>query len=163
MIDADNQISQIKLFIIRPALTAMGAYSPALENLIAGIGNVESGYKYISQLGAGPARGDWQMEPFTHDDCWQNYLRYPRQSKMATAIRAMMVPGYSATDQLRWNRMYAAAMCAVKCLRATPLSPIPNADDAAGQAQFWKKYYNTGEGSGSALGSIHAFQAAINA
>ena len=63
--------------VINPVLRSMDAWSIAAENLILGTAVQESecGY-YLHQLGDGPALGIYQMEPATHDDCWNNFLKY---------------------------------------------------------------------------------------
>ena len=54
-------------------------WSTAAEELVLGTAIVESSLIYISQHGAGPALGLWQVEPATHDDLYANYLSYRQE------------------------------------------------------------------------------------
>ena len=65
-------IPQFRANIIRPVLLVIGGESRAAENLILGTALQESNLRYLRQLGDGPARGVYQMEPATHDDIWDN-------------------------------------------------------------------------------------------
>src|SRR5260221_162978 len=56
--------------------------------LLLGTALQESGLTYRVQLGGGPARGLFQMEPNTHDDIWDNFLKY--RVPLATAVRAFL-------------------------------------------------------------------------
>lgn len=160
MLAYNTALSQYKHLVIIPVLTRMGVMTANLASLVAAIGHQESAYDLIAQMNGGPARGYWQMEPFTHDDCWQNYLRYPRQSKMATALRGMVPPDAVLSDQLVSNTAYAAGMCAVKCLRAPTAIP----DNAQAQANFWKRFYNTAQGAGTVSPeTVAVFRAALSA
>lgn len=161
MIDIDAPLAQIKRGIIRPALTALGLDTDTAVNLMTGIGLVESQYRYLQQLGGGPARGYWQMEPATHDDCWENFLRHPAQSRLSTALNLMMAHDLTRLEQLQTNLRYACAMARIRLYRAP--APLPEAGDAAGMSQYWKRFYNTSEGAGSALNNTPAFQRAIDA
>lgn len=55
---------------IEPALRFLPAAlnTPAQVRLVLGIGNKETQYRYLHQIGGGPALGPWQMEPATHND-----------------------------------------------------------------------------------------------
>lgn len=160
MITLNTAVSQYKHLIITPMLESMGIMSPELASLVAGIGHQESAYDYIAQLNSGPALGYWQMEPFTHDDCWQNYLRYPTNSRKATALRAVCSPEGAVAKQMLYNSMYAAGMCAVKCIRVSKTIP----SDAEGKAILWKTKYNTASGAGVVdAATIAVFRSAMAA
>lgn len=154
-------LSQVKRLYVRPALIALGLDDPARLNLITGIGLVESGYIWLIQRGGGPAKGFWQMEPATHDDCWENFLRYPRQSRLASGLHTLLGGLDPTPDRLITHPVYAAAMAAVKIRRAP--EALPDADDAAGMSRYHKRWYNTPLGAASADRNVSAFQAAIRA
>ncbi|MFT8326680.1 hypothetical protein [Gluconobacter oxydans] len=154
-------LSQIKRLWIRPALQAIGLGDPAHLNIVTGIGLVESGYVWLEQLNSGPAKGFWQMEPATHDDIWKNSLPAPSRSRIASGLNRLLSGQPHAAGLMITLPLYGAAMCATKILLAP--EPIPAADDAAGQAQYHKRWYNSPLGSACALANIPDFQAAIAA
>ena len=67
--------------LIERILRKMNMYSPEAVQLVYRTGLVESRYKYLRQLGDGPARSFWQVEPgmpCCMDICI-NYLRYRKK------------------------------------------------------------------------------------
>lgn len=112
-------------------------------NLLLGTAAQESGMgHYIRQLGQGPARGIFQMEPATERDIWDNYLRFKQEIKQAVIdITGRSGPG----PWLEWDLAYQIVMARLHYLRVKP--PIPS--DLEGQARYWKQYYNTVAGSGT--------------
>jgi len=137
-------IHQFRELVIVPALEAIDARSLAAEELLLGTALQESGLMYLKQIGGGPALGLFQMESITHDDIWLNYLAYrPILSEKMTALEPSQ-----AARALVTNLLYAAAMCRVHYLRVT--SPLPEAGDYEAHAAYWKKYYNTPAGAGTA-------------
>lgn len=154
-------LSQIKRLWIRPALQTIGLDDPAHVNIVTGIGLVESGYVWLEQLHGGPAKGFWQMEPDTHDDIWKNSLPAPCRSRAASGLNRLLYGQSHSAALMIALPLYGAAMCAVKILLAP--EPIPDADDAAGQARYHKRWYNSPLGAASVVANIPGFQAAIDA
>jgi len=138
-------IQQFRTRVVRPVLQAIGAYSPAAENLVLGTALQESNLHYLVQLGDGPARGLYQMEPATHDDIWRNYLAY--REEMRERVLSFLVGGRDRAEQLVWNLGYATAMCRVHYMRVP--APLPDAADIRGLAVYWKQHYNTPLGKGT--------------
>ncbi|MXV44301.1 hypothetical protein GS501_04475 [Saccharibacter sp. 17.LH.SD] len=158
---AGLDLSQLKAEIVRPTLKAIGLWSLAAENLLTGTALVESGGVYLRQLGSGPALGLWQMEPFTHDDCWQNFLKFPAHHSLADAILAMQSHDQTPSGQLVSNLRYACAMARVKYLRAP--APLPSAQDAIDLSSYHKRWYNTQGGAADEVANIPHFADAIRA
>ena len=139
---------QLRLQVVRPALELIELWSSRAEALVLGTAAQESHLRYLSQLGAGPALGLWQMEPDTHTDIWDNYLRY----RPELAERAMLAGGHQATTKherpphnwLIYNLRYAAAMCRIHYRRVP--AALPNADDLQAMGKYYKQFYNTAEG-----------------
>jgi len=138
-------IPQLRQFIVRPVLQALNAHSKAAENLLVGTAIQERRLEYLRQLGDGPARGLYQMEPATHDDICNNYLAY--QSDFRTRIEAFVLTLHDRHDQLIWNLAYATAMCRAHYRRVT--EGLPNEADVDGLARYWKRHYNTDRGAGT--------------
>lgn len=156
--------------IIRPALRHLTLWSEGAEDLLLGTAAVESRCgRYLRQLGGGPALGIWQVEPRTHTDLWDNYLRHRKpladfvraladeqylngyldQPVDAEALVGLPVPGYGEPgfeDACR-SHWYAAAVARL-CYRRAP-EPIPPAGDWMGMAALWKLRYNTPLGRGT--------------
>jgi hypothetical protein len=134
---------QLRDHIIRPTLQRLALWSESAEELVLGTAIQESGLRFIRQLGNGPARGLWQMEPATHDDIWKNYL-YSR-----TKLGLNILGPYHKPDpgRLVWDLGYSCAMCRVHYLRCP--GALPAAGDREGQASYWKKFYNTPLGAGA--------------
>ncbi len=138
-------IPQFRDNIVRPVLRAIRGEGRAAENLVLGTALQESNLRYLRQLGAGPARGIYQMEPATHDDIWDNYLRY--RAELRDVVSEFEVPGQDRHDQLVWNLDYATVMCRVHYRRV--LEPLPGGDDIRGLAAYWKQHYHTPLGRGT--------------
>ena len=66
--------------LIRDTLKKLDMWSEQAEELVFLTGLVESGYRYISQIGSGIARSFWQVESATAKDSIDNYLSF-RKSK----------------------------------------------------------------------------------
>lgn len=132
--------------IIRPALAAIGADSQDAECLVLLTGFAESNMRVRRQFGGGPALSFFQIEPATHDDIWDNFLRY--REDLATKIRGLIdMRSDSKTHHLEYNDKYAAAVCRVHYMRVK--ERIPDYNDLEGIAKYWKKYYNTEAGKGT--------------
>lgn len=136
-------VVQFKSLVIMPALKKIGLYSEAAAELLLGTALQESRLTYLNQLGGGPAKGVFQMEPATHDDIWKNYLAYRRP----LAIDVACLAHQRNSDALVTDMLYAAAMCRVHYLRVP--APLPAQGDYEAQAAYWKEYYNTFEGAGT--------------
>jgi len=144
--------------IIKPTLIALGLYNQAAENLLFGTCAHESHCgKYVRQVG-GPALGIYQMEPATYKDLWTNFLKY----KLDLASHLLEVCGYRLQDaippaeDLVTNVKLSTAMCRIHYLRVK--APLPAADDLAGLANYWKKYYNTALGKGTVKQFIQDYE-----
>lgn len=149
---------QFRINIVRPVLTRLGLYSPAAENLVMGTAMVESGLKYITQLGRGPARGLFQMEGATHQDIYVNYLKFrPELQRLVLQyVGSSLMPD---PDIMAGNLYYACAMCRMHYLRAP--GSLPDAKDAMGLALYHKQNYNTAGGATEIEQSVKCFQQAI--
>lgn len=147
---------QLKDLIITPTLQALDLFSVSAVNLILGTAAQESQFKYIRQLGGGPALGIYQMEPATHDDVWDNYLAY--RTELAGKLRALASQKLfydHAADEMIGNIYYATAMCRVHYLRVT--DPLPATDDIVAMGNYWKLHYNTPQGNGTAREFVDHF------
>ena len=154
--------SQLRQYVVQPALHQLGLYSLVAEQLVIGTIAQESGGSYLVQLGGGPALGLIQMEPATHKDHWLNFLKhYPRLREKLLAITSDTADvvyeqyGWPDHQALVWNLRYAIAMCRVHYYRRP--EALPKANDIKALAQYWKDHYNTIHGAGTVSEFIHNF------
>lgn len=137
-------LKQMTEYVIDPALKAVDLYSPQASRLLLLTGWVESRYKYVAQVGGGPARSFWQVEPSTADDHYKNYLNF--RQPLFDAIADFR--GFASIQQeLVYNMGFAVIMARLKYRRNKMALPMVN--DLEGQAFIWKKVYNTHLGSGT--------------
>ena len=119
--------------------------------LVVATGIVESRYEYIRQMGDGPARSFWQVEPASAVDNLAHYLKH-RKGLMQKCAKASLVDlkYWQMYDEEIWaeilEKNIAAGIihCRLKYWRVP--KPMPNSIE--GQAGYWKKYYNTEGGKG---------------
>lgn len=142
MIDVEH----FRLHVVRATIMSLRLWSMAAENLLIGTALVESRLTYLRQFDAGPARGLYQIEPATDDDIWQRYLKYRKTLK--ARIRALLAPTPSRIDQLTTNLAYATAIARLVYYRHP--EPLPLPDDVEALGRYYKKYFNTALGKGSA-------------
>lgn len=141
-------VEQFRLHVLRPTLKGLGLYSVEAEQLLLGTIAQESNFQYIDQITQnaevlGPACGLYQMERATHDDIWKNYINHRPQLRAKVDRFATLLPKW---EQMAGNLYYATAMARVFYLRFP--AAIPTTLD--GQAEYWKKYWNTHLGKGTA-------------
>ena len=150
---------QLRHEIIRPVLKYLEPeipYSMAAENLLMGTCAQESLMgQFIVQLDNGPAKGIFQMEPATHTDIWNNYLNYSSRDEIADLITTLAGEAMSDDMLLTGNLYYATAMARVHYYRVK--FALPEADNVAQMANYWKLFYNTPEGKGTEVGFIRRY------
>lgn len=137
---------QLREYVTRPVLKKMGVYSEAAEELLMLTAAQESLCgKFVHQVG-GPALGIYQMEPATHDDIWDNFLRYK------SGLREVVQRLGRLSAELPGNLYYATAMTRVHYLRVD--ERLPSAMDVDGLANYWKRHYNTIKGAGTVAEAV---------
>tara|TARA_R100001244_G_scaffold5680_1_gene6860 strand:+ start:530 stop:1015 length:486 start_codon:yes stop_codon:yes gene_type:complete len=138
--------------LIRHTLKKLGMWSEQAEELVFLTGLVESGYRYISQIGSGIARSFWQVESATAKDSIDNYLVY-RKKRLRKVAKVMNISSKKllgmSDDDLKdflWGNIVAGIVfCRLKYWRVPQSLP----SDLDGMAFYWKKYYNTEGGAGN--------------
>ena len=134
--------------VIRPTLYRINLWSKEAECLLLGTALVESKLKHLVQI-KGPALGVYQMEPVTHDDIYENYLRY--RPDLLHAVRNMLVKSDGDSEfiveQLKGNLYYATAMARIHYLRRPEALPVRS--NWYAMAKYWKDHYNTHKGKGT--------------
>ena len=144
MVDKDD-IKQA----IRKTLHGISMWSYEAELLVYETGMVESGYKYLRQIGGGPARSFFQVEALTARDNIHSWIQYRKKAMKnvcnVTHIEPNELINFSE-NQLYWvlesNIAFAICMCRIKFWRVP--KALPKAHDHKGRAEYWLKYYNAG-------------------
>jgi hypothetical protein len=116
------------------------------------VGLVESRYKYIRQLGDGPAKSFWQVEPATAIDNCQHYLKH-RKDMMAKCAEATHIDlmHWQTYDEKIWSDLLEKNIAAgiVHCRLKLWRVPKKMPNSLEGRAHYWKDYYNSSLGAGS--------------
>ena len=148
--------------LIETTLKKMDMWSEEAVELVFLTGLVESGYKYISQIGSGIARSFWQVEVATAKDCIDNYLIYRQDvlKSFGEAVHRKPSEILAWTEEelheLIWHDMaLGIAFCRIKYRRVPKRLP-KTLDECASQ---WKEFYNTIHGAGK---EEHFMEAANN-
>ncbi len=146
-------IKQFNDAILVPTLVSLGLYSKEACELIIGTGLQESGFTQIQQEGKGPALGFFQCEPETYHSILRTvFLDHASLKNIILAsLGCEMMPEPNA---LLWNLKLAVIICRLHYHRIQ--APIPT--DLSGQADYYKKYYNTNLGKGTATEYIYNYQ-----
>ena len=118
-------------------------YSEDAAKLIFETGKAESGYRYLEQMGGGPAVSFFQMEEATIKSMFENYITY-RKPAVACLYRLGLVERHMSFCVMS-NIALAVAFCRIYYWRKP--GSIPS--DIEGRAAYWKKHYNTEGGKGS--------------
>lgn len=138
---------QLRELVIRPTLHTLGMWSQPAEDLLLGTACQESHCgKYIRQLGCSGAVGAfgiWQMELATARDIYDNFLNHKPELKHV--VESLRGGAQSITDALVCNLAYACAMARIKYYRDPKAIPAT----LIGQAEMWKRVYNTALGKGT--------------
>jgi len=131
-------IKQFHDLILVPALTSMGMFSKEACQLIIGTGCQESQFKFIHQEDGGPALGFFQCEYATYRTIITDTFMYDINMKhrFLAVLGFELIPEFNS---LLWNMKLMCLVCRLHYHRFQ--SPIPL--DLKGQAEFYKKYYNT--------------------
>ena len=131
--------------IIEWGLKEMDLYSEDAVDLVYKTGNAETGYRHLKQMGGGPAIGFWQVEPATLIDIMDNYVNYRPE-----LLKGLISLGYNQSNietRVMGNIALQAVFCRLKYKRDK--HALPKSSDLQGQAEYWKRVYNTHLGKGT--------------
>lgn len=146
--------SQLKEYIIRPALDSIDMWSPNAEALLLGTAATESKLGHYVHQVSGPALGIYQMEPITYYDIYENYITYNSElMKKLLDIRGYFE--FPEPISLIHDLKLATIMARLHYSRHP--EPLPDSKDIEGLADYWKKYYNTEKGKGTVSKFIEDF------
>ena len=138
--------------IIHPGLRALGASldTKNAEMMVLGTGIQESGLtneRQVNCSGADCGLGMFQVQPSTARDIFNNFLA-SRPALMERVLTLESACEVDPSTELMTNEPYAAAL--VRIFYSRVRAPLPSYTNPNSMAQYWKNYYNTGLGSGTA-------------
>ena len=128
----------IRLRVVRPALTTLGLWSATAETLdLATAAHESGGFVHREQIGGGPALGLWQIEPFTANDTL-DWLA-GRHRDLLDKLNSLANNDLSEEQNLRDNDLYGAAFCRLIYFR----KPFTMIEDASVEwmAAIWGRWY----------------------
>lgn len=131
--------------LIINTLKSIGLYSQNAVELIMGTFAQESNFKYVRQIGGGPALGYGQMEPATFNDIVINFLRH-KPGLTGKILKACGIVSLEP-EMLIKNKALMICMTRVHYLRKS--EPLPSYKDVWAMGEYWKQYYNTPAGKGT--------------
>lgn len=142
-------VDQFRFFVVQPVLSYLGLTNG--EELVMGTAAQESNFHYLDQVDnfgkmvLGPGIGIYQMEQATHDDIWENFLKY--KPDLALKCQRLKADLPTSMHPLLGNLYYATAMTRVHYYRQK--EALPASTNLSGLACYWKQYYNTTSGAGT--------------
>ena len=144
----------LRLYVIKPALEAINAYSADAEELLMFTCAAESLGGFLLHQIKGPALGIFQMEPATYHDIWRNFIynRPALATMLSKNLHTSLIPDES---ELITNLMLAATMARIHYMRNK--EPLPKANDVDAIWEYYKKYYNTPLGKAKKNESIRKY------
>lgn len=154
------RLQQIHDFVIWPTLEVLRLNSLAARQLLLGTIAHESKGQYIDQIlsssdrNLGPAIGLYQIEPATHDDVIENFLKY--RTSLYARVVSLRANEPSKHEQLATNLAYSTAIA--RCIYFRRPEALPQAGDNEGLAAYWKQWYNTHLGAGTEAQFLRAYE-----
>lgn len=131
--------------VVSRALEQLQLAEPVAVDLVLGTAAHESGgFVHLTQK-PGPALGLWQIEPATHRDLYENFLRF--REPLLTRLTRLWATEPARDMQLASNLAYGAAICRLIYYRAP--DPLPEPGNVERLAMYWKRFYNTAAGKGT--------------
>jgi len=113
-------------------------------NLLMGTAAQESKMgRYLYQLGKGPARGIFQIEPATEEDILNRFVMHSHSMQEVMEHLGICNSEFNLAGNLNYQIIIARLK-----YWSIP-EKLPEADDIDGLARYWKKYYNTELGKGT--------------
>lgn len=133
---------------IKPTHKAMGGryHSKSATILSLATCAIESDLcESVAQIGGGPARGWWQMEPDTDTDIWA-HCDDLKCGGRANTYMGIIGALESPLGNAHWLLVpqYACAMARLKF--AMDPEPLPHHEDKRGLFRYYKRIYNTQAG-----------------
>lgn len=138
---------QLMELVIKPTLEFLGLDSPSARQLLICTFAQESHLGHYLKQVNGPALGIGQVEPLTHIDIYENFLKYNKNLRIKIDSISRHSIMFNREKELVTNLAYAVAITRLCYYRAK--EALPEYGDIHGMAVYWKNYYNTSKGKGT--------------
>lgn len=148
-----NKETIFRKLVIEPVTEYLDMSSESANDLLLGTAMLESNIEHTSQIGGGPAKSLFQIEPDTLEDVYANYLNYREDLK--EKVDKLLYGTPTASNRVRnleINPHYACAIARIiykRVPRMLPSRKVGLEDYIKGLAHYWKQYYNTPLGAGT--------------
>lgn len=167
-------VKQFRDYIVKPTLDALEEYLPNCNSeesidLMMGTAAQESNFKYVRQIGGGPAASFFQIEPDTFRDHFFSFIDHrdhlcdflceqylPESLSSGTGSIGQLEAYVDHLDdhQLQYllssNIGLSVVIARIKYWRfAEPLPKKDDPDYIVKLGQYWKDHYNTKKGKGT--------------
>lgn len=150
---------QFEEFILVPSLQVVDLYSPAAHILVLGTFLVESGLRYVEQIGPADAMGMGQIEKETYDDILRYLNRFDKAMLKEKCLAACFYISFPPRSAVMHNLRWAVITTRLKYL---PIKQaLPKWNDAQGLCNYHKTWYNTAGGKTNAKDSVKIFERLI--
>ena len=142
--------------LISRVLFRMGKHVPKMDSkpaliLLLGTAAVESDFgTFFQQIGGGPGKGPFQMEPKTEESIWADLIGTHRQYKkelQACLMDLCAATGPQPKERMETDLVYSIVMARLKYFWAP--AALPDAHNITLQGLYWKRFYNTMLGDGT--------------
>ncbi len=133
--------------LVRETLMMLGDryYSDLAVELLIRTAITESKLRTIYQLGGGPARGFFQIEPKTATSLYIHYLKH--RPGLLEHVNMIVGEGWHKNIEYKLTTDIALGVILARLKYYKDPDPIPATLE--GQAMYWKRIYNTPGGEGT--------------
>ena len=136
-------LDELRLFVVRPTLKQLRAWSPGMEALLLGTAAQESELGFHLKLGRRHGMGIFQILPSTHRQIWDKYLiNFPALASKVRGLASQRDFLQHPHAELATNLRYATAI-AWLIYRAAGVDSV-EIENLPKMAKLWKKHFHHG-------------------
>ncbi len=136
-------LDELRLFVVRPTLKQLRAWSPGMEALLLGTAAQESQLGFHLKQGRRHGMGIFQILPSTHRQIWDKYLiNFPPLASKVRGLASQRDFLQHPHTELATNLRYATAI-AWLIYRAAGVERVETTD-LPRMAKLWKKHFHHG-------------------
>ena len=136
-------LDELRLFVVRPTLKQLRAWSPGMEALLLGTAAQESELGFHLKQGRRHGMGIFQILPSTHRQIWDKYLiNFPPLASKVRGLASQRDFLQHPHAELATNLRYATAI-ALLIYRAAGVDSVES-ENLPKMAKLWKKHFHHG-------------------
>lgn len=136
-------LDELRLFVVRPTLKQLRAWSPGMEALLLGTAAQESELGFHLKTGHRHGMGIFQILPSTHRQIWDKYLiNFPALASKVRGLASQRDFLQHPHAELATNLRYATAI-AWLIYRAAGVDSV-DMENLPKMAKLWKKHFHHG-------------------